>query len=76
MTVVGTRDVPRLTTAIRRAIESVLPWYDPEDTTRRDERSERVRQRAIATRVRAEQTRDVTRKLRADYAAYAARLRR
>jgi len=73
MTVAQTRPVSSLVAVFRRIVEAALPWYDPEETKRRDARGERVRQRAIATRVKAEDMKD---RLRSDYAAYAARVRR
>lgn len=72
MTLVETQ-VDSMGSRFRRLVERMLPWYDPDDTRRRNERTERVRQRAIASRLRAEAA---SRAIRADYASYAARVRR
>ena len=39
----------RLVTAFRRAIEAVLPWYDPEREAARDRRAEAIAKRAEDT---------------------------
>ncbi len=39
---------------LRSAIESLLPWYDPEREAERDRRTEAIRRRSIRTRILAE----------------------
>lgn len=39
---------------VRRFIEDRLPWFDPKVERVRNARTERIRKRSIATRVRAE----------------------
>jgi hypothetical protein len=39
---------------VRRLIERMLPWYDPTLEQLRDRRTEAVRRRAIAQRIRVE----------------------
>ena len=38
----------------RRLIERMLPWFDPLVERQRDRRTERIQQRSIAARLRAE----------------------
>ena len=46
----------RLTNAVRRAVERLLPWYDPENAEARHRRTEEIRLAAIRARQRAEIT--------------------
>lgn len=39
---------------VRAAIESILPWYDPELEAQRDRRSRRIHRFSIAARLTAE----------------------
>ena len=39
---------------LHRVVERLLPWFDPEAEQRRTERTEQIRLRAIAARVRSE----------------------
>ena len=49
------RPLDRLTNAIRRGLEAILPWFDPaEEETRRIE-TERVRRKSIAARLQVEE---------------------
>lgn len=55
--------------SIRRLIERILPWYDPEYERLRDRRTESMRQRSVKARIEAEH-------VRAAYLEYADRLER
>ena len=44
--------------SVRRIVERILPWYDPELEARRDARTEGIRQRSIRARIAAEAIRD------------------
>ena len=48
--------VDRLTNAVRRAIERVLPWYDPANNEARHRKTEEIRLAAIEARKHAEVT--------------------
>lgn len=62
---------------IRRLIERILPWYDPEEEARRDARTEAIRRRSIAARITLEQlTPEAQKRIRTAYIAYARELRR
>lgn len=54
---------------VRRFVEQVLPWYDPQQERLRAERIEAMRLRSIRARIEAE-------RIRAGYIAYADRLTR
>jgi hypothetical protein len=56
-------------TLFHRLVERLLPWFDPEAEAIRNARSEAIRKRAIAARIRSEH-------VRADYAAMGRRLTR
>ena len=43
---------------IRRVVERLLPWYDPELEAQRDAHTEAIRQRSIRARIAAEAIRD------------------
>lgn len=59
--------------SLRRAIERRLPWFDPDEAARRDERTEAIRRRSIAARISAEQlTPEAIERVRHAYAIYAA----
>lgn len=49
------RPIDRLVNAIRGALESVAPWYDPAEVAERRRETERVRRRSIAARLRVEE---------------------
>lgn len=44
--------------SVRRIVERILPWYDPELEARRDARTEGIRLRSIRARIAAEAIRD------------------
>lgn len=44
----------QLVEAIRRAVERTLPWFDRADQDARAAKTERIRQRSIAARIRVE----------------------
>ena len=52
-----------------RLVESILPWYDPEQEAARDARSEAIHERGVAARINSE-------RIRQDYAAAAKRIQR
>lgn len=54
---------------IRRFVEWLLPWYDPEYERQRNRRTEQMRLRSIRARIEAERVRD-------GYRAYADRFER
>ena len=61
---------------LRAAIERWLPWFDPEQARRRDERTECIRRRSIAARIALEHLTDAEReRLRRAYIATAFALR-
>lgn len=47
----------RLVTTFRRWVENTLPWYDREAERRAHARTERIRQKSIQRRIRAEAVR-------------------
>ncbi len=49
----------------RRLIERMLPWYSPLVERQRDRRTEAIRQRSIASRIKAERVIDDYRKAEA-----------
>jgi hypothetical protein len=50
----GYHPVPDIETRLRRFIEDHLPWFDAQAERQRDRRTERIRLRSIAARVRSE----------------------
>lgn len=48
--------IDRLASAVRRAVERVLPWYDQANTDERHAKTEEIRVAAIAARKQAEVT--------------------
>jgi hypothetical protein len=47
----GLEVIDTLVNSARRAVERVLPWYDPADRQRRAKRTEQIHRRAIAARI-------------------------
>ena len=39
---------------LRRIVERLLPWYDPEDAARHNRRSRRIHLHSISVRIQAE----------------------
>lgn len=64
----------RVRDAFRRTVERLLPWFDPELEAERNRRTEEIRQRSIAARIRVESL-DVER-LREGYGSMGKRLTR
>lgn len=61
---------------IRSAIERAIPWFDPEEAARRDERTEAIRRRSIAARITVEQlTPEAIDRVRHAYGVYAAAMK-
>lgn len=50
-----TAPVGDVRSAWRRLVERALPWFDPEAERKRNDRTERIRLRAIRARINAEQ---------------------
>lgn len=46
---------------LREWVDSMLPWYEPVAEARRDRRTEAIRQRSIASRLRVERVIDAYR---------------
>ena len=68
---------PHMGDRLRRAVERVLPWYDPQREAQRTQRTEAIRQRSIAARIAVENLTPAERdRVRAAYAAYARELER
>ena len=44
----------QIVAVIRRAVEDILPWFDRADHDRRAARTERIRLRAVGSRIRTE----------------------
>ena len=44
----------RITNAVRRGIESTLPWYNAEEAVERRQETERVRRQSIKARLHVE----------------------
>jgi hypothetical protein len=60
---------------LRRAVEKMLPWYDPAHEAQRAERTESIRRRSIAARIAIEHlTPDERQRVHDAYAAYACEL--
>ena len=62
---------------VRRIVELLLPWYDPAEERRRDEKTEAVRQISIHARIESEQRvaadprLSPSKRIRAGYTQYA-----
>jgi hypothetical protein len=69
--------VMRTPDRIRRFVERLLPWYDPEAERKRTATTEAIRQRSLTARLTVEHlSPEAALRVRAAYAAYARQLHR